>query len=143
MTANDTVAAPGATRGRALNNTLWVVQVLLAVFFLLAAAGPKLLGEQLAVEMFTRIGPGPWFRYLIGTLELAGAIGLLIPLLAGVAALGLAGLMVGAALTQLVILDSPVLAITPAILLVVLGLVAWGRLPQRRAPVRRAAAQLS
>jgi putative oxidoreductase len=90
---------------------------------------PKLLGEQLAVEMFAQMGPGQWFRSLVGTLELAGAIGLLIPRLAGLAALGLAGLMVGATLTQLFVLDAPAMAITPLVLIVVFGLIAWARRP--------------
>lgn len=140
MTTSDTVAATTATRRGPVHKTLWVVQVLLAAFFLLAAAGPKLLGEQLAVEMFTQIGAGQWFRYLVGSLELAGAIGLLIPRLAGLAALGLAGLMVGALLTQLLVLDSVGSALTPAFLVVVFGLVAWGRRPQLHRPARRATA---
>ncbi|MGH2599123.1 MAG: DoxX family protein [Dehalococcoidia bacterium] len=120
------------TRGRAAHLSLWVLQVLLAVFFLLAAAGPKLLGEQTAVEVFDDIGAGQWFRYVVGVLELAGAVGLVIPRLAGLAALGLVGIMVGATFTQLVILGAPVLAITPVILGALLGVVAWGRFPQTR-----------
>jgi uncharacterized membrane protein len=64
--------------------------------------------------------------------QVAGAIGLLIPRLAGLAALGLAALMVGAFLTQVFILES-VLWVTPASLGVVFVLVAWGRWPQTRA----------
>ncbi len=135
MTTNEPVAAPGTSRGRAVNITLWVVQVLLAAFFLLAAAAPKLLGQQVAVEMFTQIGAGQWFRYLVGVLELAGAVGLLIPRLAGLAALGLAGLMVGAVITQIFILESAALALTPAILIVVFGVIAWGRWPHTKALV--------
>lgn len=119
------------------SRALWVVQVLVAVFFLVAAAGPKLLGEQTAVEMFAQIGLGQWFRYLVGVLELAGGIGLLIPRLAGPAALGLGGVMVGAAITQLLVLDTPILVITPLILLVVLGVVAYGRRAQIRALLAR------
>jgi uncharacterized membrane protein YphA (DoxX/SURF4 family) len=132
MTAMETRAVPPTTRGRAITITLWVLQVLLAVFFLVAAAGPKLLGQQYAVEMFDQIGAGQWLRYLVGALEFAGAIGLLIPRLAGLAALGLAGVMVGAALTQVFILDSAVVALTPAALVAVFGLIAWGRWPQTR-----------
>jgi len=131
MTANDTVTAPAPARGRALHITLWVLQILLAAFFLVAASGPKLLGEQTAVESFAQIGAGQWFRYLVGILELAGAIGLLIPRLAAPAALGLLGVMIGAFFTQLFVLDTPVLAITPAVLGVLLALIAWCRRPQR------------
>jgi hypothetical protein len=74
--------------------------IALAVFFLAAAAGPKLLGEAYAVEMFVQTGAADPLRYLVGVLELAGAIGLLVPRLAGLAALGLVGVMIGAVLTQ-------------------------------------------
>jgi hypothetical protein len=67
MTAIDTSPPPATTRRRATDITLWVVQVLLAAFFLVAAAGPKLAGQQYAVEMFTQIGAGQWFRYLVGS----------------------------------------------------------------------------
>jgi putative oxidoreductase len=60
-------------------------------------------------------------RYLVGVLELAGAIGLLMSRLAGLAALGLVALMVGAVVTQVFVLDSAVMATTPAILGVVMG----------------------
>jgi len=63
------------------------------------------------------------------------APGLLIPRLAGLAALGLAGLMVGAVLTQVLVLGSVVMVLTPALLLVVLGLIGWARRPQTRALV--------
>lgn len=130
MTANPILTPP--TRSRGPHRALWILQILLAVFFMVAAAGPKLLGEATAVEMFALIGAGQWLRYLVGGLELAGAIGLLIPRLAGPAAVGLAGVMVGAALTQLFVLDAPVMAITPAVLLVVFIVIARARWPRTR-----------
>lgn len=132
MTASDYPAAPEA-RGRALNITLWVVQVLMAVFFVVASAGPKLFGERYAVEIFDQIGAGHWLRYLVGFLELAGGIGLLIPRLAGLAAIGLTLLMVGATITQLFILHNGALAITPIVLGIVFVFVAWGRWDRTRA----------
>ncbi len=78
--------------------------------------------------MFADIGAGQWFRYLVGGLELAGAIGLLIPRLAGLAALGLAALMVGATVTNVFVLDAnPAL---PLGLMLVAGVVAWARRAQ-------------
>jgi putative oxidoreductase len=130
MATNDTLAAPAATRGRAVNIALWTAQILLAVFFLVAAAGPKLVGQHTAMEIFAQIGLGQWFRYLVGILELAGALGLLVTRWSGLAALGLAGVMVGAALTQVFVLGSAVMAITPAVLCVVFVLIAWGRRPE-------------
>jgi putative oxidoreductase len=133
MSADNTLMPVVKGRGRGLNTGLWVTQVLLAVFFLVAAAGPKLFGQSVAVEMFDQIGLGQWFRLLVGALELVGAIGLLIPRLAGLAALGLIGVMVGAVFTQLFVLDDPLLAITPVLLGVALGLIAWGRGRETRA----------
>jgi uncharacterized membrane protein len=61
----------------------------------------------------------------VRTLEVAGAVGLLVPRLSGLAALGLAGLMVGATATNLFVLgESPWL---PIGLLLVSALIAWGR----------------
>lgn len=133
MTASDFSTA--ASRGRGLSITLWVLQAVVAVFFLVAAAGPKLLGQQYAVDMFAQIGAGQWLRYLVGALELAGAIALVIPLLAGLAGLGLAALMVGAFVTQLLVPELVGPALTPAILAVLFGAIAWGRWPQTKALV--------
>jgi putative oxidoreductase len=80
--------------------------------------------------MSATIGVGQWFRYVVGALELAGAVGVLIPRLSGLAALGLVGLMAGATLTNVLVLSaSPLL---PIVLLVVSGTVAWSRWPQTR-----------
>jgi putative oxidoreductase len=122
-----------ASRSRAATIALWAGQIVIGVFFIAAAAVPKLAGEQTAVEMFDQIGLGQWFRYLVGILELAGGIGLMIPRLAGLAALGLAGVMVGATFTSVFVLDAGVTSITPAILGVLVGLIAWARWSQVRA----------
>jgi uncharacterized membrane protein len=132
MTAH--VTAPAA---RARIVTLWVTQSVVALFMLVGAAVPKLLGQSYAVQIFDQIGAGQWFRYLVGSLELAGAIGLVIPALAGVAALGLVGLMIGATYTQLFVLDNPVNAPTPVLLGVIVALVTWGRWPQTKALAAR------
>lgn len=56
------------------------------------------------------------------------------PRLAGLAALGLTGVMVGAVVTQVLVLDSVVMALTPAFLGTLFGLIAWRRWPQTKAP---------
>jgi uncharacterized membrane protein len=67
----------------------------------------------------------------VGALEVAGAVGLLVPRLSGLAALGLAGLMVGATITNLFILgESPWL---PVGLLLVSALIARGRWSKTKA----------
>jgi len=129
-TATTTLATPTTTnRRRAVNRTLWAVQILLAAFLLIASAAPKFAGQRDAVDTFTRIGWGQWFRYFTGTCEAAGAIGLVIPRLATPAAIGLVGLMIGAALTQLLVLD-PVWALMPAAYGVLFAIIAWYRRPQ-------------
>jgi putative oxidoreductase len=132
MTASNIQAVAVPRRSSAVTIALWVGQILLAAMFAFAAA-PKLLGEPTAVANFQTIGFGQWFRYLTGTCELAGAIGLLIPRLSGLAALGLVGVMVGATLTNLFLLPgmAPVAVLT-VLLGVVIGLVAWARWPQTK-----------
>ena len=126
MTTATLTAAPQA-RTLAMRRTLWTLQILIGLFFVVASAGPKLFGEAYAVEIFTQIGAGEWFRYFIGAVELAGGIGLLVPRLAGAAALGLVGLMVGAAYTQAFVLDNPAFVVTPVLLGIVTGFIAWAR----------------
>jgi putative oxidoreductase len=111
-------------RGRVRTIALWVVQIVLAVQFAFAG-GMKLAGSQVMVDLFADIGIGQWFRLVVGALEFAGAIGLLIPRLAWLAALGLAGVMAGAVVTNVAVIgENPAL---PAVLLVVAALVARAR----------------
>lgn len=122
--SNLTTAIPAR---RATTVGLWVVQVLLASQFAMAG-WTKVSGDPALVDMFAEIGAGQWFRYLVGALELAGALGLLVPRLAGLAALGLIGLMVGAVLTNVVLLDeSPLI---PGVYLLVAAGIAWARRAQ-------------
>lgn len=119
-----------ADRSRPLNRTLWVVQILLGLFMVVASGLPKLFGEATAVQLFDDIGAGDWLRYFVGVVEVAGGVGLLVSALAGPAAIGLVALMVGAAFTQVVVLDEAQYLATPLILGVVFALIAWGRWPR-------------
>ncbi|HVK24708.1 MAG TPA: DoxX family protein [Actinokineospora sp.] len=112
------VAARARTAG------LWVVQVTLAAYFVYS--GFMLFGDGL-IRKFDEIGLGQWLRYLTGALEIAGAIGLLIPRLCGLAALGLTGVMVGAVGTELFLLAKGD-AVLPAVLLALCAGVALLRL---------------
>ncbi len=120
-------AATPATSSRIAHRSLWVLQILMGVFFIVASAAPKFWGDPYAVQIFTEIGAGHWFRYLIGAIELAGGIGLMVPRLAGPAAVGLMGLMIGAGYTQAVVLDAPAMVVTPVIIFVLAAVIAWGR----------------
>jgi putative oxidoreductase len=124
---DDTTTASAPRLGRGANIALLALQVLLGLFFVVASAAPKLLGQQTAVDMFDDIGAGQWFRYFVGVLELAGGIGLMIPRLAGLAAVGLIIVMIGATLTNLFLLGAPATTITPVILAALLAVIAWFR----------------
>jgi uncharacterized membrane protein len=103
--------------------------VVLALTFAMAGFA-KVGGDAAMVEMFATIAIGQWFRYLVGALEIAGALGVLVPRLSGLAALGLLCLMAGATLTNVFVLHtSPLL---PIVLMVVSALVVWGRWPRSR-----------
>src|SRR5580700_4191895 len=111
---------------KGLNITLWVLQAL-AAFAFLAAGGSKLAGAPAMVDMFAKLGAGQWFRYLTGTFEVVGAIGLLIPRATFYGAALLATVMVGAVVTYLAILGGNP---TPAIvLLLITGSIAYLRRP--------------
>jgi putative oxidoreductase len=84
---------------------LWAVQIPLAVLFVTVAVS-KLKGGHQSVQEFSLIGAGQWLRYFVGTAELAGAIGLLTPWLAGLAAAGLAVDMAGASIVNATVLHN-------------------------------------
>ncbi|MEU0383839.1 DoxX family protein [Streptomyces chartreusis] len=120
------VAESATARGRRARIALRGLQVLLALFFGIASAVPKLIAHPSAAESFDKLGWGSAGMYTIGALELAGAVALLIPVLQSVAAMALGALMVGAFVVQIAVMDGQYAA-TPIILLVPLALIAWAR----------------
>jgi len=119
---------------RALTIALWVVQIGLALMFLMAG-GNKLAGNPMMIGLFDAIGIGQWFRYVTGALEVAGALMLIVPRIAGLGAALLVPVMLGAIATHLFVLhNGPAM---PLGLLVGLVFVAWGRRAQIIAAVRR------
>ncbi len=119
-------AAPRA-QSRVKNAALWVLQIGAAAMFLMAGE-LKLAGDPKMVGMFAAIGLGQWFRYLTGSLEVLGALALLVPRAAVYGALLLAAVMMGALLAHLLILGgNPAPAV---VLLVATAIVAWGRKEQ-------------
>ncbi|CAA9390867.1 MAG: hypothetical protein AVDCRST_MAG55-89 [uncultured Rubrobacteraceae bacterium] len=113
-----------------MNVALWALQILLALVFAMAGLA-KVFDDPAMVEMFTTIGFGQWFRYVVGALEISGAVGVPIPRFSGSAAIGLVCVMLGAIFTNLFVLGaSPVL---PLGLLVASVVVAWGRRSRTRA----------
>ena len=113
----------GAT-GKIANVVLWILQIGAAGMFLMVGF-LKLSGNPQLVSLFQAIGIGQWFRFLTGSLEVAGAILLLIPRTSGLGALMLAGVMACAVMTHLFIVGGSPLGAT--ILLIVTAIVAWGR----------------
>jgi putative oxidoreductase len=126
MSNSPSVVLPTSRRSVAV--ALWAAQAVLALQ--LASGGVlKLIGSAAMVELFTDIGAGQWFRYAVGLVELAGAVGLLIPRLCGLAALGVTALLVGATVTNVAIGVAPWF---PIVLLLVALTVAYVRRSQIR-----------
>jgi uncharacterized membrane protein YphA (DoxX/SURF4 family) len=108
---------------------LWVAQIALAAMFLFAG-GSKLAGAAAMVDLFAAIGLGQWFRYVTGAIEIGAALALLTPSAAPFGAVLLVATMLGAAMTNLFIGQSPA---APLVLLLVAAAVAWTRRNQLRA----------
>ncbi|NBE99945.1 DoxX family protein [Nonomuraea sp. KC401] len=123
-TAQGKAADRTPARGRALTVLLWILQVVVAGFFLMSAMG-KFSNVEPAKSTFEAIGFGDWFRNLVAVLEVAGAAALFVPRLAGPAGLALAGLMVGATLTESFVSGGGV--VMPLATLVLCAVIAWGR----------------
>jgi len=117
-----------------MNVFLWIVQVLLAAFFAMAGAMKATQPKDKLVERL------PWVAdfsaatvRFIGIVELAGALGLILPAATGIApvltplaATGLAVTMILAALTHVRRKEPSAIAFN-AVLLILAALVAWGR----------------
>jgi hypothetical protein len=131
--------AASAAASRKLSATLWTFQSLLAVIFLFAG-GMKLLAPADVMEAQS---PLPLFLVrFIGTCEVAGALGMLLPGLLGIrpsltplAAAGLVVLMIGATLlTPILISPDPIMMLIPATVGAMAAFVAYARV--RLAPLR-------
>ena len=127
MSAIASTPPPGPCRGRggAASAALWVGQILVAATLLFASV-PKVTFDPMAVEGFAAIGFSATGTLVIGLLEIAGAIGLLIPRLTGLAALCTVALMIGAVAFTIPTMGAA-MAVLPALVGVVAALVAHGR----------------
>ena len=107
-----------------MNTALWVVQGLLAVLFVLAGAF-KLFTPLKSLEkkmLWVQMYPS-WAPKALGLAEILGGVGLvlpwylgIVPVLTPIAGLCLDVLMVGAALTHLKLKESPLPAVIPGAL---------------------------
>lgn len=118
-----------------MNTTLWVLQAILALAFMMAG-GMKLLRskEQLATSMGWVEDFSPTAIRGIGMLEMLGALGLVLPGLTGilpiltpVAAVGLVALMIGAAITHARRGGEGTMIVMNVMLAAMAAVVAWGR----------------
>jgi uncharacterized membrane protein YphA (DoxX/SURF4 family) len=107
-----------------MNVGLWILQIGAAGMFLMVGFF-KLSGDPRLVGLFDAIGLGQWLRYVTGSLEVLGAVLLLIPRLSGLGALLLVGAMLGAVATHLFVVGGS--SLPAIILLIVTGVIAWGR----------------
>jgi putative oxidoreductase len=122
---SDFVSAQQTTKpSKALNVTIWAVQILTGLAFV-ASGGSKLSGAPAMVDMFNKIGFGQWFRYVTGSLEVAGGLMLLLPRTAAIGGWLLAAVMMGAIGTHLFLIGGN--PIPAAVLLVLAVTVAWNR----------------
>ena len=116
-----------ATQGKASNIALWTLQVLVALAFIAAGSG-KLLGTADMIALFDAVGVGQWFRYVTGSLELLGALLLIVPGKTVFGAVLLACVMAGAVVAHLTVLQTAPTA--PLVLFGLTALIAWGRRTQ-------------
>ena len=105
----------------------WIIQILLAGLFLMSGAG-KLMNDPEVVANFTRWGMPDKIYLLIGAFEVLGAIGLLIPRLAGLAATGLILIMIGALFTHLTHNELG-MAVVPLVVIILLSVIVYLRNP--------------
>lgn len=102
---------------------LWALQILLAVMFFMV--GLSKFSDGGWIERFTNWGYPDNVVYIIGALEVLGALGVLIPRLAAYAAGGLILIMIGAVLTHLVHGEAP----WPLLHIALLSLILYARRP--------------
>lgn len=100
-----------------------VFRILISLIFL-ASGLAKLLSLDFETAAFARWGYPEGFMYFIGTLEVAGAIGLWQRKLTALAGLGLCVLMLGAAGTHAMHAEWPMLGVA-CIILLLTGTYTW------------------
>lgn len=112
-------------KARAKTIGLWLLTILLALLF--GQTGVGKFAVPAWADMFARWGYSDMFRYLIGVLEILGAIGLLIPRTASYAATGLIGIMIGGIVTH--VLHGEIQWASDLLFAVLLSVLAYARRP--------------
>jgi putative oxidoreductase len=124
-----------ASPSKALRIGLWIVQILLGLAFL-AIGSMKLFTpiDDLVKQGMTFASDNPWLPRFIGTSEVLGALGLILPSVTRImpkltvaAAAGLIAVMVLAVGYHVAIEKAPAHAAGPIVFALLLGFVLWGR----------------
>lgn len=111
------------------NIIAWVLQGLLGLAFI-ASGFNKLIHLTDTVNMFNSIGLPTALAYVISSAEVLGGIGLLIPRLTRLAAMGLIIVMIGAVIMHATKIPGGIAGGVPAsVLLVLLAVLVWLRRP--------------
>lgn len=98
--------------------TAWAIRASVAVIFFLTGLDKFLPGPSVYwIHVFDLIGLGRWFRYFTGIIEMVGGLLFLMPIATPIGAAILAITMVGAMLTQAVVLKHPLDSIFPGLYL--------------------------
>lgn len=106
---------------------VWILSVLLAALFATTGIAKLIGSEPLSFQAAAMRGFPGWIRVVVGVTELVGAIGLLVPSVAAIAASLLALLMIPATLTQWI--SGQPGSFVPVVVFVLLLLIAWRRNP--------------
>jgi uncharacterized membrane protein YphA (DoxX/SURF4 family) len=111
------------------NIIAWVLQILLGLAFI-ASGFNKLRDLTATVDMFGKMGLPSLLAYIVGGAELLGGIGLFVPRLTRLAAVGLVVIMIGAVIMHAIKIPGGLAAGIPAlVLLLLLGALLWLRQP--------------
>jgi len=102
------------------------LRALLAAVFVVAGA-MKLAATEFEVQGFAHFGYPPWFMYEIGAVELLGGLSLPLRRFAAPAALLLAAVMAGAAVSHIRAGDGAAMALPALVLLALLAAVGAAR----------------
>jgi len=125
MTSPSTLTATRAQPpSKARERTLWALQIIAALFFLVASAS-KFAGAEYNVQVFDKVGIGQWFRYFTAVMELTGAILIVVPRRAALGGLVLSVVMVGALFADLTLLGGT--GIPALIALIITSTIVWFR----------------
>src|SRR5262249_14376289 len=76
-------------------------------------------------QIFEKIGFGQWFRILAGVMQVAGGVLFLFPGTCRFGAASIAATMIGAAVTDVVVLGNPVIVVAPGALLAAVVIVGF------------------